>query len=211
MQEENLLYCPKLICCVFKTRNSLYTFFLTFEEQNERERGSNINIYVSAGPQIQQQHLLFSPQAQAFRVPLTPRDRREVSIKISAVNHYGSRLLQGSQCEFWLSHLRSCQPCTSAHAAESQQQHILIFLWNKFMKQKEVQPKMLNLLFWLGSEAGEVVTAKIRQKERKWFTTSIFFFITLKSAACSEGLPLQMTKINGLYRRQMLLYFAALD
>lgn len=38
------------------------------------------------------------PQDEAFRVPLTSKDRSEVSIKIRAVTHYGSQQLRGSNC-----------------------------------------------------------------------------------------------------------------
>lgn len=89
-QEENLLYCLKRMCCIC---NSLYTL------KNKRiERGSNINISLCVPSDSAAASFIFFPREEAFSVPLTSKDRSEVSIKIRAMNHYGSRLLQGSNC-----------------------------------------------------------------------------------------------------------------
>lgn len=96
-QEENLLYCLKRICCIC---NSLYTFIIIFLLlKNKRiERGRNIIISLCMPSDSAAASFIFFPREEAFSVPLTSKDRSEVSIKIRAMNHYGSRLLQGSNC-----------------------------------------------------------------------------------------------------------------
>lgn len=74
-----------------------YLFFLLLK--NKRiERGSNINISLCVPSDSAPASFIFFPREEAFSVPLTSKDRSEVSRKIRAMNHYGSRLLQGSNC-----------------------------------------------------------------------------------------------------------------
>lgn len=107
---------------------------------------------------------------------------------------------------FWLSHLRLEPPSTSAQAAESQQ-HILIFLLQKIMK--DAQPKML---FWLGSKAAGVVTVKKKKKEKmKKMVYYFFCFFHVEVSHMFRGPPTSDDKDQWpFFRRQMLLFFAAL-
>lgn len=73
-------------------------FLFTLEEQ----RNTYINKYVYLRALRLSSSIFYfrppPPQDEASRVPLTPKDRCEVSIKIRAMNHYGSRQLRGSNC-----------------------------------------------------------------------------------------------------------------